>query len=325
MLGEDAAGTGDFGTAEGRTIISSEETEWVDYDGVRYRKEELSERNFQGKPAWQRFLICAAGVLFNFLLAFILAAVLFSVAGYDKAVVYELNPDAPISSSGIQEGDEITGIQASGCPGYRVHSYRDVSLYMMVYGSELHETSEIYMEYQRDGIVRTAVFAPLYHPETGNYTIGITFSGLREKPDSLLELLRFSAYEVGFNIRSVIESLRMIGAGRVSNEEVMGPVGTVAVIGNTVEQSLQYGVLNMLLVLMNLCVLLSANLGMMNLLPIPALDGGRLLFILAEMLIRKRLNPLLEEKINIAGMILLLTLMVLIMGNDIRNLFLGVI
>ena len=103
----------------------------------------------------------------------------------------------------------------------------------------------------------------------------------------------------------------------------MGPVGTVTVIGDTVEQSTRYGLFNAFLVLLNLCIMLSANLAVMNLLPIPALDGGRLLFILLEMISKKRLNPKVEETINRIGMIILLLLMALIFLNDIVNLFNG--
>ena len=115
----------------------------------------------------------------------------------------------------------------------------------------------------------------------------------------------------------------MILKGEVSRKEVMGPVGTVAVIGSAVEKSSSMGVAVMLLVLLNLSLMLSVNLGIMNLLPVPALDGGRLLFILLEMLFRRRLNPKWEERINAVGMILLLLLMFLLLFNDAWNLFSG--
>lgn len=115
----------------------------------------------------------------------------------------------------------------------------------------------------------------------------------------------------------------MLAAGQVKRQEVMGPVGAVSVMGETVQESSQYGIFNAFLVLLELLVMLSANLGVMNLLPIPALDGGRLLFILCEMIFRKRLNPELEGKINAVGMAALFALMVVIMGNDIINLVTG--
>ena len=115
----------------------------------------------------------------------------------------------------------------------------------------------------------------------------------------------------------------MILKGEVSRKEVMGPVGTVAVIGSAVEKSSSMGVAVMLLVLLNLSLMLSVNLGIMNLLPVPALDGGRLLFILLEMLFRRRLNPKWEGRINAVGMILLLLLMFLLLFNDAWNLFSG--
>ena len=121
----------------------------------------------------------------------------------------------------------------------------------------------------------------------------------------------------------MLQSLRLLVHGRVQRQEVMGPVGAVTVMGSTVEQSSQYGALNAFLVLLELLVMLSANLGVMNLLPVPALDGGRLLFILLEMISRRRLDPQLEERINQIGMILLLLLMAVVMSNDILNLFTG--
>ena len=121
----------------------------------------------------------------------------------------------------------------------------------------------------------------------------------------------------------MLQSLRLLFHGRVQRQEVMGPVGAVTVMGSTVEQSSQYGAFNAFLVLLELLVMLSANLGVMNLLPVPALDGGRLLFILLEMISRRRLDPQLEERINQIGMILLLLLMAAVMSNDILNLFTG--
>ena len=115
----------------------------------------------------------------------------------------------------------------------------------------------------------------------------------------------------------------MIQKGQVSRSEVMGPVGTVAVIGTTVEQSSKYGIFNAFLVFLQLLIMISANLAIMNLLPIPGLDGGRLLFILLEMISRRRLNPKIEEKINAAGMILLLIIMALILSNDVWNVVSG--
>jgi regulator of sigma E protease len=121
----------------------------------------------------------------------------------------------------------------------------------------------------------------------------------------------------------VIQSLKLIAKGRVHRNEVMGPVGTVSVMSTTVEKSSQYGIFNAFLVFLELLSMLSSNLGIMNLLPIPALDGGRLIFILFEMISRRRLPFSIEERINQIGMAALLMLMLVILSNDIWNIISG--
>ena len=154
--------------------------------------------------------------------------------------------------------------------------------------------------------------------------MGVQLKNGRVSAKNLFQVLEYSYYEFRFNARIVFDSLAMILRGKVSRQDVMGPVGTVAVIGGAVQQSSSGGLRLTILVLMNLSLMLSVNLGIMNLLPIPALDGGRLLFILLEMLLRKRLNPKWEERINTVGMAILLLLMVAIVFNDVFNLFTGV-
>ena len=109
---------------------------------------------------------------------------------------------------------------------------------------------------------------------------------------------------------------------QVSPNELSGPVGIVKSIGDTYQQSVKndgyyYALLNML----NWTILLSANLGVMNLLPLPALDGGRLLFLIIEAIRRKRIDPNKEGMVNLVGIVLLFGLMFIVMFNDIRKLF----
>ena len=113
----------------------------------------------------------------------------------------------------------------------------------------------------------------------------------------------------------------MLVTGQVSRKDVAGPVGIVVMIDQTVEASSSYGILTVLVNLANMCLILSANLGIMNLLPIPALDGGRLVFILIEAVRGKPVDPEKEGMIHMAGMAVLMTLMVVILFNDIANLF----
>jgi len=108
-------------------------------------------------------------------------------------------------------------------------------------------------------------------------------------------------------------------SGYFTPDDIAGPVGIVNMIGDTYEEAKVYGVLTIFLSMVNIAVMISANLGVMNLLPIPALDGGRILFYLIEILRGKPMDPDKEGKIHMIGLMILLTLMVLILFNDVKN------
>jgi regulator of sigma E protease len=129
-----------------------------------------------------------------------------------------------------------------------------------------------------------------------------------------------SVYEVEHWIYYVFDSFHMIFAGRVSADDISGPVGIVTTIDQTVEQAAPAGNTVVAMVLVNFAILLSANLGVMNLLPLPALDGGRLVFLIIEAIRRKPIDREKEGMVHAAGMFLLLALMVFIMFNDVRKL-----
>ena len=318
MLGEDSVGSGDFSTPQGRP-----EEQWIDYDGVRFRSDEIAKYSFNEKSAPQRFFICVAGVLNNFILATILAFVLVGFCGYDRLYIMDTTPDTPVAEAGIERGDALQSIGYEGKRLSAVPGYRDLFIWLYVNATDFDENTQLEAVVLRDGEQQTLHFQPYYDTTQQKYKLGIRFYGGRFLPTGPREFVEDAFYEVRYNTTVVLQSLRLLFHGRVQRQEVMGPVGAVTVMGSTVEQSSQYGALNAFLVLLELLVMLSANLGVMNLLPVPALDGGRLLFILLEMISRRRLDPQLEERINQIGMILLLLLMAAVMSNDILNLFTG--
>jgi regulator of sigma E protease len=112
----------------------------------------------------------------------------------------------------------------------------------------------------------------------------------------------------------------MLITGAVGVNDMMGPVGIVNVIGEGYEESVTYGIRAVILQLLYIAIFLSANLGVMNLLPLPALDGGRLVFLIIEVIRGKRVDPNREGMVHFAGMMLLFALMIYIAFNDISNL-----
>lgn len=317
MLGEDAAGSGDFTTAEGE-----EKGEVLDFEGVQFRKEDLDEASFDKKPSWQRFIICFGGVFNNFLLAFLCAVVLTAAVGTELPIIGRSTVETEASKSGLKDGDQIIGIAFSDGTHRSIATLQELSLFIQLHQSSFQK-GEVKLSVVRDGKKKQFQFSPYKDEKTGLYRLGVQLQDGRKRAKNGVELFRYSYYEFRFNARLVFDSLSMILKGKVSRKEVMGPVGTVAVIGSAVEKSSSMGTTVTLLVLLNLSLMLSLNLGIMNLLPVPALDGGRLFFILLEMLFRRRLNPKWEERINAVGMLLLLLLMFLLLFNDAWNLFSG--
>lgn len=182
-----------------------------------------------------------------------------------------------------------------------------------------HDGDTVEITYERDGNRYTTDLTPAYNEESGGYQYGISsVQGYTKLGPG--ETLAYGVYQVKFWIQYTIRSLEMLVTNQVSFNDLSGPVGIVKTIGDAYEQSLADGYFYVFLNMLNLGILLSANLGVMNLLPIPALDGGRLVFIILEMLRGKPVDPEKEGMVHMAGMAALMTLMLFVLFNDIRNL-----
>ena len=197
--------------------------------------------------------------------------------------------------------------------GSRIYNFREISLYNFMHT----DTPEVDVTYERDGVRNTVTVNR--HEENGSYLLGVTMTD--DTDVGLLGTLKYSLLEVRYQIKSTFLSLKYLVSGRASVNDMSGPVGIVNMIGDTYEQSIVYGIGTAALSLTSFAILLSANLGVMNLLPIPALDGGRLLFIIVEIIRRKKIDPEKEGMVNFAGLVILLAFMVFVMANDIRNIF----
>ena len=155
---------------------------------------------------------------------------------------------------------------------------------------------------------------------SAGYKIGIISSGYK-LPENFGELMKYSAYEVRYWVKATFLSLKLIVTRQVSSDQVSGPVGVAKSMNDTFNEAAKVDVLTVLLNWMNYIVLLSANLGIMNMLPIPGLDGGRFLFLLIELITRRKVPKDKENIVTVIGFVLVMILMVVILFNDIKNVF----
>lgn len=271
-------------------------------------KDDLTEGSFNSKSPWRRISVIAAGPVFNFILAFIGAFIIICFIGVDKPIVGTVTENTPAAEAGLQAGDEIVKIN-----GKHIHIFKDVSTY-----NQFHQGETMEIVYRRDGEKHTISVKPEKNDD-GYYLIGITSSNYAKT--NVLETAKYSAYNVKYWIDLTIDSLKQLVTGRVGVDQLSGPVGVVSAVDTTYKESKSGGALLIFLNLMQMMILLSANLGVMNLLPLPALDGGRLVFLIIEVIRGKRVPPEKEGYVHLAGMALLLCLMVFVMYNDIRRIF----
>ena len=267
------------------------------------------ENAFNKKGVWTRISVVAAGPVFNFILAFVGAIVMILCIGVDKPIIAEMIDGYPAYEAGVRAGDEVISMN-----GRNIGVYRDVSMYI-----QLHQGEEIDLDYARDGERFEATIVPKMD-ENGYYLMGIS-GGAYTKCENPLEVIKYAGCEVGYWIHMVFDSLKMMFSGQVAREDVGGPVRIVSMIGDTYEQSAAISGFAVFINMLNMVIFLSANLGVMNLLPIPALDGGRLLLMFVEIITRKRVPEKIEGYIHMAGFAVLMSLMVLILFNDISLMF----
>ncbi len=270
------------------------------------------EGAFHKKGIWARFSTLFAGAFFNFILAFVLALIILGDVGVDKPYLSVVNEGSPAAAAGLQKGDLITELD-----GAKIHMSREIMYHFYFYPMS---DQPVKVTVLRDGEKKSFTITPEYVEDQSGYLMGFSYNAFREKV-SPLEVIKYSFYELKHNIVNTIKSVGHLILGKISVKEVSGPVGIVNVVGDIVDESESYGIHTTLLSLAQFMILLSANLGVMNLLPLPALDGGRLVFILLEAIRRKPVPKEKEAVVHMVGMALLMLLMVFVMFNDIRNLF----
>lgn len=277
-------------------------------DGLNTENGELSESAFPSAPVFARFSTVFAGPFFNFLTAYIMAMIIVAVCGVMTPEVQVVYEGSKAQEAGLAEGDMITRMN-----GKRVHLYDEVRL-----TSLLNKNGDpIEITYVRDGQEHTVMVESTYDEEAGRYYMGFA-SGKYEKCN-LPQTIKYFFYTMKYYADATLVSLKMLVTGQLSRNDVSGPVGMVKMVDDVYDNTKSSGALTVLINMISIALLLSVNLGIMNLLPLPALDGGRLVFLLIEAIRGKPVPPEKEGMVHLAGMVALMVLMVLVLFNDITK------
>ena len=253
------------------------------------------ERAFNRKPAWQRAVILAAGAFMNLLTAVVLMIVISLWSGQATTVIDTVIDDSPAYQAGIKAGDEITGIN-----GDRVDEWNDL---LTLIGESDEESVTVSLI--RDGSEMNLTAAVEYDEESGRNKIGVT----PVMKHSIAASISSGVRNTGSMTVMMYDILKKLFTGEVSAKELSGPVGIVYAVSDSAKAGVIY--------VIYLTALLSLNLAIMNMLPFPALDGGRLLFLLIRKITGRRVTDEMEGKIHFIGIMLLMVLMVYVTWNDI--------
>lgn len=276
-------------------------------DGLAEEKGETDEHSFLAAPVWARIAAVFAGPFFNFVLAFIFSLIMVAFNGSDRPVIQQVIDNSAAKEAGLMSGDEIMKIN-----GERTYLAREITLI-----SALNQGEDMVIQIKREGRVQSIALTPRYSEEDGRYYIGLTTG--EEIKCNPLQVFRYSIYEMRYWVKMTYKSLLMMLQGRVSKDDVSGPIGIAQMVGDNYQIAKTYGTSSVIFTMMNIVILLSVNLGILNLLPIPALDGGRLVFMFIEVIRGKPIAPEKEGMVHFAGLVVLMLLMVFVMYNDIMR------
>lgn len=258
----------------------------------------------------RRMLIVAAGALMNFLVGFLIVLAVIQPngpnGGYIVSTIDSVDPASTAAAAGgLQAGDEILEVD-----GYNILLRSD---FEMALSRGMDTTYEVVV--RRDGekvTLPAVVLEATIEGEDGRKMIGLTFA---EQPDSIGMHVNMAVRTSLNYARLVWVSLGMLVSGQVGVDQLSGPVGVASVMATTASYSIS--------AFLQLVAFISINLGVMNLLPLPALDGGRLVFLIIEGIRRKPVPAKYEGYIHAAGLMLLLALMVYVTGQDIVRIIAG--
>ena len=278
------------------------------------------ERAFHRKPVWQRILVVAMGAVMNILLGLILMVIIIAQTPLlGSNVVARFEENYALEAAGIQVGDRITSMG-----GYGVRTDRDLQFAMAIISMDGEEvTADITVDREGQTITFQDVEFNTIELEDGSRSLVFDFK-VAAIPKTVGSVLVKSVEDTVSVVRLVWQSVYMLLTGQFGLNDLAGPVGTASVITQAASAGLESsGFSGALSNIVYIIMIITVNLGIMNLLPIPALDGGRLLFLIVEAIVRRPIPRRFEGWITAAGFIFLMGVMIVVTFSDILRLITG--
>lgn len=262
-------------------------------------------RSFRCLKRWKKIVILATGATLNIVLGLILFAVI-NMCTYVQPAVVTGCVEGYENVTVFQDGDEILRVG-----GTRIHTFQDLT--MKLVEPEIQAADKIEVTVRRDG-KKLVLDAPLYE-EDGSKKLMLIFNEVIRSP-GFFTSVRYAGYDTVYVVKAVVRALGDLITGRQSVDSLSGPVEIVAQVDDLASTGSPYT----WLMLLSLFALITVNLGVFNLLPIPALDGGQILFLLIEKIIGREIKPKVAGTVNAVFFALLMAVAVYVTVGDVIGL-----
>ncbi|WP_026748105.1 M50 family metallopeptidase [Leptotrichia trevisanii] len=272
------------------------------------KQENIQKNGFFTKSPFSRFVVLIAGVMMNFISALIALFVLLSITGimpikYTAPVVGEIQVNSRAKEK-LQINDRILAVNGENVSNWVEMSEKVAKI------SKNYKNEDVSLKILRNNKEITENVKLTYYGEVKANLLGIQ---VLPQKTNVGERIKMSFIMFGDYFKLTLDGVRMLVTGKVAMKEMTGPVGLPKIVGQAYGQGGFFA-------LLGIFILISINIGIMNLLPIPALDGGRLIFVIPEFFGIK-INKKIEERIHMIGMIFLLVLMLVIVFSDVTKYF----
>ena len=278
-----------------------------DIAGMDPADNDAGDRGYCEKSVWKRMIVIVAGPLMNFLLPIVIFFLIFMTVGVSspstRPELGEVMPDQPAAMAGLKKGDQINAINEEA-----VHTWDDIV--RIVRGAD---GTPMKISYRRGEEVRQATVIPVHDKQENRMVIGV-MGALDTRQPGVIEAAATAFWKTGYVIYHMVEGLVQIFTGKAA-AELAGPLGVMQMTGTVAKLGFA--------ALMNFAALLSLNLGIINLLPVPALDGGHFVTLVIEALRGKPLGEKALHYTQMAGITVLVALMLFATKNDIVRIFFG--
>ena len=277
-------------------------------------EESSDDRAFNRKPVWKRVLVVVMGAVMNVLFGLVLMMILLGQeSAFNSTTISQFYPGSALQKAGLMEGDVFVSVDR-----YRILGDKDLSFALAT-----ADPASVDIQVKRDGKLidfNNVKFNSRSVDGKSVVTLDFYVQPIGKNPGTLIVK---SAQDTVSTVRMVWYSVVGLVTGKFGFNDLAGPIGTASAISQAASMGLQQNFLAALNNILYMMMIITVNLGVVNLLPLPALDGGKLLFLVVEGIRRKPINPKYEGWVNAAGFCLLMALMVVVTYSDILRLVTG--